>query len=235
MHISRADDQGAAEFMSCKSKDKHVIFILNKLHHIWQLTARNTKTVAMLMLLGGGGFCWLTTNALAPQAAQAYTARLDLALERQGSENYDTLLRRAEAAARAAAQRSFDQDILVTQVSITVSGQNEGAIAPVLSLDVSRPQWRGRPDPQRWATYYKTARSLLRWQDTATNPLGQTTSAIPPSPPTNTLTGGNPPKPVIPPQPQIVRPGSTATDNLRPGENFNPKPPAAFRRKFPQR
>jgi len=219
--------------MSSKSNYKYIIYMNNRLHQLWQLTVSNTKTATRLMLLFSIGL-WLATNAIAPQIAQAYTARLDLSLERQAGENYDTLLRRAEAAARAAAQRSFDQDILVTQVSITVSGQNEGAIAPVLSLDVSRPQWRGRPDPQRWATYYKTARSLLRWQDAATAPLGQTTSATP-SPPTNTLTGGYPPKPTIPAQPQIVKPGSTATDNLRPGENFNPKPPAAFRRKFPQR
>ncbi len=233
MHRNRTDHQGAIEFMSYKPSNKYIDRLNNKLRQVWQHPIKNSKTAAMLMLLGGGGL-WLATSVLAPQIAQAYTARLDFALEREAGENYDTLLRRAEAAARAAAQRSFDQDILVTQVSISVSGQNQGAIAPVLSLDVSRPQWRSRPDPQRWATYYKTARSLLHWQDVATQPFGQTNIPTPPPPPTNTLTGGYPPKPTIPTQPQIVKPGSTSTDNLRPGENFNPKPPAAFRRKFSQ-
>lgn len=104
---------------------------------------------------------WLATTAIAPQIVRAETARVDLAIDRLPDENYETILRRAEAAARAAAQRSFDQDILVTDVSIIVSAQNYGAIAPVLALEVTRPQWRSRPDPQRWVTYFKTARSLL--------------------------------------------------------------------------
>ncbi|MEB3181003.1 MAG: hypothetical protein VKL59_18515, partial [Nostocaceae cyanobacterium] len=119
---------------------------------------------ALLGLTGSWGL-WIVSEAIAPQIVQAYTARVDLTLDRRPEEAYDTFLRRAEAAARAAAQRSFDKDILITDVSVIISGQNRGAVAPVLSLEVTRPQWRNRPDPQRWATYYKTARRLLRWQD----------------------------------------------------------------------
>jgi hypothetical protein len=104
---------------------------------------------------------WLTTEAIAPPTAQAYTARVDLLIDRLSEENYETVLRRAELAARAATQRSFDQDILVTEVSVIISAQNQGAIAPILSLDVSRPQWQKRPDPQYWTTYFNTARFLL--------------------------------------------------------------------------
>ncbi|KAF3891016.1 MULTISPECIES: hypothetical protein [Nostocales] len=116
---------------------------------------------AVIVLMSSGVPLWIASEALNPQIAQAYTARLDLSIDRFPEENYETLLTRAETAARAAAQRSFDQDILVTDVSIMVSVQNYGAIAPVLELKVSRPQWRTRPDPKRWATYFKTARSLL--------------------------------------------------------------------------
>ncbi|MEB3149447.1 MAG: hypothetical protein ACKO9I_09735 [Sphaerospermopsis kisseleviana] len=112
---------------------------------------------------------WLATEAIAPQIVQAYTARVDLAIERLPEETYETVLRRAEMVARAAAQRSFDQDILVTEVSIIVTAQNQGMIAPVLALDVSRIQWRQRPDPQRWATYFKTARSLLFFEQPTTD------------------------------------------------------------------
>ncbi|KHG40679.1 MULTISPECIES: hypothetical protein [Aphanizomenon] len=104
---------------------------------------------------------WLTTEAIAPQTVQAYTARVDLLIDRLPEESYETVLRRAEFTARAATQRSFDQDILVTEVSIIISAQNRGAIAPILSLEVSRPQWQKLPDPQNWTTYFKTARLLL--------------------------------------------------------------------------
>lgn len=122
---------------------------------------KKIRIASAVLVLSSGVPLWIASEALAPQIVQAYTARVDLSIDRFPEENYETLLTRAETAARAAAQRSFDQDILVTDVSIMVSVQNYGAIAPVLELRVSRPQWRTRPDPKRWATYFKTARSLL--------------------------------------------------------------------------
>ncbi|MEH2379611.1 MAG: hypothetical protein V7K27_12130 [Nostoc sp.] len=123
--------------------------------------ARRIRIVPLVVLLIATVPAWFLTEAIAPQVVRAYTARVDLAIDRLPDENYETVLSRAEAAARAAAQRSFDQDILVTDVSIIVSVQNYGSIAPVLTLEVSRPEWRSRPDAQIWATYFKTARSLL--------------------------------------------------------------------------
>ncbi|MFM7365476.1 MAG: hypothetical protein ACKO11_13470 [Cuspidothrix sp.] len=104
---------------------------------------------------------WLTTEAIAPQMVQAYTARVDLLIDRLPDESYENVLRRSEAAARALTQRSFNQDILVTEVYVIISAQNRGAIAPILSLAVRRPQWQKRPDPQIWTTYFQTSRSLL--------------------------------------------------------------------------
>jgi len=132
--------------------------------------ARRIRIVPLVVLLISTVPAWFVTEAIAPQIVQAYTARVDLAIDRLPDENYETVLRRAEAAARAAAQRSFDQDILVTDVSIIVSVQSYGAIAPVLTLEVSRPQWRSRPDAQNWATYFKTVRSLLFFENSS-NPV----------------------------------------------------------------
>lgn len=129
--------------------------------------ARRIRIVPLVVLLISSVPAWFVTEAIAPQVVRAYTARVDLAIDRQSDENYETVLRRAETAARAAAQRSFDQDILVTDVSVIVSVQNYGAIAPVLTLEVSRPQWRSRPDAQNWATYFKTARSLLLFENSS--------------------------------------------------------------------
>jgi hypothetical protein len=124
---------------------------------------------------------WLATEAIAPQIVQAYTARVDLAIDSLPEETYETILRRAEMVARAAAQRSFDQDILVTEVSIIVTAQNQGMIAPILALEVSRQEWKKRPDPQRWATYFKTARSLLLFEKP--NTPGTTTPPATAAPP----------------------------------------------------
>ena len=111
-------------------------------------------------LIGGTGV-WLTEALIAPQASQAYTSRLDLFLTRESGETYDTLLRRAEMAARAGAQRSFDQDILTTNVSVNVVVESSGVTVPILALRVDRDQWRTRPETYYWATYYRTAQTLL--------------------------------------------------------------------------
>ncbi|MBK1987963.1 hypothetical protein A0J48_010495 [Sphaerospermopsis aphanizomenoides BCCUSP55] len=131
---------------------------------------------------------WVATEAISPQIVQAYTSRVDLAIDALPQENYETVLRRAEAVARTAAQRSFDQDILVTEVSIIVTVQNHGRIAPVLELKVSRVQWKQRPDAQRWATYFKTARSLLLFEPPTILPDPAPITATPPAaatPPSN--------------------------------------------------
>ncbi|MBF2064792.1 MAG: hypothetical protein IGS39_10280 [Calothrix sp. C42_A2020_038] len=112
-------------------------------------------------MLGTGVPLWVATVISTPQIVRAYTATGDIVIDRLSEETYENILTRAEAAARAAAQRTFDQDILITDVSVIISGQNYGAIAPILELRVSRQQWRNRPDPKVWATYFRAARSLL--------------------------------------------------------------------------
>ncbi len=123
--------------------------------------AKKIRSFPLIVLLFSPISVWILTEAIAPQVVRAYTARVDLNIVRMADESYETVLRRAEAISRAAAQRSFDQDILATDVSVIVTVESYGAIAPILALEVSRQQWRTRPDPKRWATYFKTARSLL--------------------------------------------------------------------------
>lgn len=130
------------------------------------------------VLFGVASLSWAVGSAIAPQAASAYTARRAIVVVRQENESYQTLLRRAETIARAAAQRSFDSDILVTQVAITVHGQNNGAVVSVLKLEVSRQDWRKEPDTRRWAQYFPNAALLLRFEPTPLPP-----TVIPPPAP----------------------------------------------------
>ena len=147
------------------------------------IAQKQIAPITLLTVMGFTGVSWLTTAAIAPQKVQAYTANVDVSLNRQTGESFQSFLRRAEAVARAAAQRSFDRDILVTQVLVTVVGQNDGAIVPVLSLAVSRQAWRNRPDPQRWATYFPNTQSLLRFDESETEEPGTQPAATPPPPP----------------------------------------------------
>ncbi|MBW4693919.1 MAG: hypothetical protein KME27_19420 [Lyngbya sp. HA4199-MV5] len=144
---------------------------------------RSATTTGLAMLLGLTG-SWLMTQTIAPPAVHAYTGTVNVTIDVQPSETYDTLVRRAEAIARAATQRSFDRDILVTDVSIMILAQSASSTVPVLSLATTRPQWRSQPDPRRWATYYSTSKALLRLNNTpaatTAQPTITTTTATPP-------------------------------------------------------
>lgn len=113
---------------------------------------------------------WGLDAAIAPQVAHAYVARVDVSLDRLPNERYEAMVRRAETVARAAAQRTFDKDILAREVSIVIVGRNAGFEAPILTLTVTREQWRSQPVAQRWATYYKNSASLLRLGSSAIAP-----------------------------------------------------------------
>src|SRR5919199_122963 len=174
-------------------------------------------SVSLLSVLSFGGISWLTLAAIAPHRAQAYTANVSVSLNRQPNETFQSFMRRAESVARAAAQRSFDRDILVTDVAVTIVGQNDGAIVPLLSLKVSRQAWKSRPDPQRWASYFPNTQLLLGIKDPEDRSGTQrgTTPGPGATPrPTTPQAGANPQQPptrviTLPGAPnQIILPGN---------------------------
>ncbi|OUC15463.1 MAG: hypothetical protein B0A82_06690 [Alkalinema sp. CACIAM 70d] len=148
------------------------------------------SVLSLGLLLGAATTLWVVPTTLMVPQAQASTARLDISLDRVTNESYTSFIRRAELVARAAAQRSFDRDILTSSVVIHVLGRNQGAEAPVLTLEVTRENWRKRPDTRTWATYYRMANNLLGF------PFSPTDAPI--NPPTGT--------PFIPAIPATVAP-----------------------------
>ncbi len=124
-------------------------------HSISRLTALSLVGVLGLTSIA------VLTNAIAPPAAHAYVSRIDVVLDVQPGESFETFLNRAEGVARAAVQRSFNRDILITEVYAIVVAQKGGSSVQALSIQVSRDQWRSFPDPRRWATYYQNAKFLL--------------------------------------------------------------------------
>ncbi|MBE9013540.1 hypothetical protein IQ250_25430 [Pseudanabaenaceae cyanobacterium LEGE 13415] len=120
-----------------------------------------SSLVLGLLTLGCGASVWGIEAIVSPIAAQAYTARLEVMLDRAPNETYEGMVRRAELVARTAAQRGFDRDLLANQVSVVVVGRNGGMAAPVVTLWVTRSQWQQRPEVRRWATYYRNSAALL--------------------------------------------------------------------------
>jgi hypothetical protein len=91
----------------------------------------------------------------------AFTLYRDIAITRQRDESFDALNIRGQAISRAYVQQSFDQDILVSEVVLTVIAQNQGLIAPIFKVTVTRDEWRNNPNPEFWLSAYSTSSSLL--------------------------------------------------------------------------
>ncbi|MEM7065601.1 MAG: hypothetical protein AAF572_20850 [Cyanobacteria bacterium P01_B01_bin.77] len=129
---------------------------------LMQRLSASFAPVGLAMVLGTSSALWLTEALIMPKASYAYTSRLNLFLTLEDGEPYKSLVRRANMAARAGAQRSFDQELLITEVVINVTGENSDGIAvPVLSLRVSRQEWSQQPVTEYWATYFRGAQTLL--------------------------------------------------------------------------
>jgi hypothetical protein len=112
--------------------------------------------------------------SLSQSVVQAYNARTDVVLDRLTNETFDAMKQRAEIVARAAAQRSFDRDVLISDVSVNVLARHNGSELPLMTLGVSRLNWQNRPDVRRWATYYKSAQALLNLPSQGDLPIPNT-------------------------------------------------------------
>lgn len=192
----------------------------------WQWPPRLATAVTplgLMTVLGLSAGVWGMQAAIAPSVVQAYTSRVSVSIEVSSpNERYENFLRRAELVARAAVQRSFDTDLLITEALVTVVGEHRGLVAPVLEIKVTRPQWRSRPDPAYWATYFSTARSLLGYG-------GRPATATVAPPPVPTTPQPVPAPAVVPAQPPVTNEAPPApTDVPAPGGVTIPIPPDTF-------
>lgn len=104
----------------------------------------------------------LSTMAIASSAV-AERREVDIRILVNQDEGFAVMTRKAEILARSAAQRTFDREVLVSDVSVKITAQNpyQDQAAIILQLIVSRSEWASRPDPKVWATYFPMAKTLI--------------------------------------------------------------------------
>jgi hypothetical protein len=111
--------------------------------------------------------CSISTIAMSlviASAAIAERREVDIRIPINKDEGFTIMTRKAEVLARSAAQRTFDRDVIVSDVSVKVTAQNQETAAIILQLIVSRSDWASRPDPKVWATYFPMAKALIGMQ-----------------------------------------------------------------------
>jgi hypothetical protein len=111
-----------------------------------------------------GGLLW----AIAAPVAQAESHQVNLLLNTQPNETFETLMRQAETIARQSVEQHF-ADPATTEVSVNVSGEREGQISPLLSVKVSRADWQRSSSVQQWAQYFGGSTTLLGFKRRSPN------------------------------------------------------------------
>ena len=101
-----------------------------------------------------------STVAIASSAA-AERREVDIRMQVNQAEGFAVMTRKAEILARSAAQRTFDREVIVSDVSVKVTAQTQEQAAIILQLIVSRSEWASRPDPKVWATYFPMVKTLI--------------------------------------------------------------------------
>jgi hypothetical protein len=192
---------------------------------IKKITQKRIIPISLFVLVGCTGVNWLTTEIAFSQVVAVQTAEIDLSLAREKAETYEDFLRRAEATATKMIQSRFKQDASISELRVTINGENQGAIAPILSLKVSRSSWSTYPEIQRWATYYPDSKFLLGFEQQIARPQPQTPPAEQPQPnqPQSPQQPPNPEtqSPIPAEQPQQEQPQSPF-QRLTPGEQGQP-------------
>jgi hypothetical protein len=217
----------------------------------FQFLSINPRTfvrISLVTLLGCSVASSTITSALAnPLIAQAIKAgvattsppnqpnvvQLQVSVPRIPGESFEMMVLRSQAMAKTFIQRSFNKNKSVTNVNLTVIGENQGFIAPIVSVKVNRQGWQRNPNPLMWATYFTNAQTLLNLPDsftTATQPAStfppQTTTAPAMAPSSSmgypNVYGGQNNAPYPPPGSNVQpQPPGAVPNNQPPGTNTN--------------
>lgn len=169
------------------------------------------------LLVLGIGLVGVSNLSLRPAIAQT-TLNTNLTLDVSARESFVVFINRAEANAAVKVQELFDQDLLRTEVRLTVLGQRGLVIAPVLKLRVTRREWTAYPDPEIWSVYYPESHLLLNFAEGL--PPVKSAPQTAPSPP-NVVPSNPVPSDPVPPDATVPVPAAL------PPESPQASPPAA--------
>jgi hypothetical protein len=146
----------------------------------------------------------------------AQISQIPLTLSREPDETYPSFVQRATTLVATRLKNDFSKNSSLNELRIVVIGQNNGNIAPVLSVNMSRQQWLNNPNPQPLINYFADSEFLLGF-DTPVAPIPQTSTPVPTtppaetpsptqSPPANVSPSNNPPLPAMTSPPEVETP-----------------------------
>ncbi|TRU35054.1 MAG: hypothetical protein EWV50_07045 [Microcystis aeruginosa Ma_MB_F_20061100_S20] len=125
------------------------------------------------------------------------TVNLPITVKR--GESYEGLLTRASQLAEKTIISRFNQQQGINKIDLLITAEKSGAIAPLLSVKVSRQDWFGHPNIQRWTNVFPFGKALLGFSSPApvVTPKSPPAAVNPTSSPAASPTATTPP-PALP-------------------------------------
>ena len=121
---------------------------------IEMLDKTSIATVILVLILG-----------FTPFPADAEVDNFTFSIPAYSGESFESLMRQAESAAQRAIIQKFNQDLNLTELHITVLGEYNGQVVPLIASAVSRSNWQALPDIKRWTEYLNISYTLLGFGD----------------------------------------------------------------------
>ncbi|NCR40663.1 MAG: hypothetical protein GPJ21_12785 [Microcystis aeruginosa W13-11] len=125
------------------------------------------------------------------------TVNLPITVKR--GESYEGLLTRASQLAEKTIISRFNQQQGLNKIDLLITAEKSGAIAPLLSVKVSRQDWFDHPNIQRWTNVFPFGKVLLGFSSPApvVTPKSPPAAVNPTSSPAASPTATTPP-PALP-------------------------------------
>lgn len=190
------------------------------------ISQKQLVPISLTALLSCTAITSIATTGINPSIVLAKPVEYNIPISRQTQESYEQLMQRGENLAQSTINTRLKQNPSLDQIKVIIVGENEGAIAPLMSVQVSRQGWMNTPQVRYWATYFTDSRLLLGFdQAVATPTQPQPTAEKPPSP---TPEGQQAPQPQQiplledPPQERQRNPLPVPTQRLRNAGNEMP-------------
>jgi hypothetical protein len=117
-------------------------------------------------------------------SALAQTKESNLILNLNTNQTFEKNFEQAEDLAQLTIVEEFGTNPETSEISLLVSGENNGQIVPLLRSKVSRSQWQRNSSIQRYTVYFGSSGLLLGFYSPSVSPRRQENSRIvsPPTP-----------------------------------------------------
>ncbi|MFM8295574.1 MAG: hypothetical protein ACKN9E_13640 [Microcystaceae cyanobacterium] len=101
---------------------------------------------------------------LFPSLVWSQVTQIPLTLYRQPNEEFNAFVQRARVLTTETLKQRFERDQDLNQLRVVVMGVNNGDVAPLLAVTMSREQWRSAGNASPYISYFPDSQALLNFQ-----------------------------------------------------------------------